>query len=48
MIWWWLDDDHTYDDQTDMIFVQNFTQPDFQAKSFAPQKCVIYDIFLAN
>ena len=33
---------------TDMIFVQNFTQPDFQAKSFTPQKCVIRDIFLAN
>ena len=25
----------------DMIFVKNFTQPDFQAKSFTPQKCVI-------
>ena len=48
MIWWWLDDDHTYDDHTDMIFVQSFTPPDFQAKSFALQKCVIYDIFLAN
>ena len=32
----------------DMIFVKNFTQPDFQAKSFTPQKCVICDIFLAN
>ena len=32
----------------DMIFVQKFTQPDFQATSFTPQKCVIYDIFLAN
>ena len=31
-----------------MIFVQNFTQPDFQAKSFTLQKCVICDIFLAN
>ena len=29
----------------DMIFVQDFTQPDFQA---TPQKCVICDIFLAN
>ena len=33
---------------SDMIFVKNFTQPDFQAKSFTPQKCVICDIFLAN
>ena len=32
----------------DMIFVQNFTLPDFQAKNFTPQKCVICDIFLAN
>ena len=32
----------------DMIFVQNFTQPDFQAKSFTPQKCVICDIVHAN
>ena len=32
---------------SDMIFVQNFTKPDFQAKSFTPQKCVICDIFLA-
>ena len=23
---------------TDKIFVKNFTQPDFQAKSFTPQK----------
>ena len=30
---------------SDMIFVQNFTQPDFQAKSFTPQKCVICDNF---
>ena len=29
----------------DMIFVQNFTLPDFQAKSFTPQKSVICDIF---
>ena len=34
--------------QSDMIFVQNFTQPDFQAKSFTPQTCIICDIFLAN
>ena len=32
----------------DMEFVKNFTHPDFQAKSFTPQKCVICDIFLAN
>ena len=32
----------------DMKFVKNFTQPDFQAKSFTPQKCVICDIFPAN
>ena len=32
----------------DMIFVQKFTQPDFQAKSFTPQKCVICDFFLAK
>ena len=31
-----------------MIFVQNFTAPDFYAKSFTLQKCVICDIFLAN
>ena len=29
----------------DMEYVKNFTKPDFQAKSFTPQKC---DIFLAN
>ena len=29
-------------------FVKNFTHPDFQAKSFTPQKCVICDIFPAN
>ena len=28
-----------------MIFVQNFTQPGFQAKSFTPQKCVILPQF---
>ena len=32
----------------DMIFVRNLTQPDFQATSFTPQKCIICDIFLAN
>ena len=32
----------------DMIFVKNFTQPDFQAKSFALQKCIICHIFLTN
>ena len=32
----------------DMIFVKNFTQPDFQAKKFTPEKCVNCDIFLAN
>ena len=35
-------------DETDIIFFKNFTQPDFQAKSFTPQKCIIWDIFLAN
>ena len=29
----------------DMEFVKNFTQPDFQAKNFTPQKCVNCDIF---
>ena len=32
----------------DMEFVKKFTHPDFQAKSFTPQKCVTFDIFLAN
>ena len=32
----------------DMIFVQNFTLLDFQAKNFTQQKCVNCDIFLAN
>ena len=32
--------------KADVIFVQNFTQPDFQAKSLTPQKWVICDIFL--
>ena len=32
----------------DMEFVKNFTQPDFQAKNFTPQKRVNCDIFLAN
>ena len=34
--------------KTDMEFVKNFTQPDFQAKNFTPQKRVNCDIFLAN
>ena len=34
--------------RADMEFVKNFTHPDFQAKSFTPQKCVICDIFFAN
>ena len=33
---------------SDMEFVKNFTQPDFQAKNFTPQKRVNCDIFLAN
>ena len=33
---------------TDMEFVKNFTQPDFQAKNFSSQKRVNCDIFLAN
>ena len=33
---------------SDMEFVKNFTHPDFQAKSFTPQKCVICDSFFAN
>ena len=32
----------------DMEFVKNFTHPDFQAKSFTPQKCVICDSFFTN
>ena len=35
-------------DWPDMEFVKNFTQPDFQAKNFTPQKRVNCDIFLAN
>ena len=31
--------------QTDMKFVQNFTQADFQAKNFTPQKCIICGTF---
>ena len=31
-----------------MIFVQNFTLPDFQAKNFTPQKCVICNIVRAQ
>ena len=34
--------------ESDMEFVKNFTQPDFQAKNFTPQKRVNCDIFLAN
>ena len=33
---------------SDMEFVKNFTQPDFQAKNFTLQKRVNCDIFLAN
>ena len=33
---------------SDMEFVKNFTHPDFQAKSFTPQKCVICDSFFGN
>ena len=29
-----------------MIFVQNFTQPDFKANNFTPVKCVICDFSL--
>jgi len=32
----------------DMEFVKNFTHPDFQAKSFTPQKCVICDSFFSQ
>ena len=40
---------NTWKQVSDMTFVQNFTQPDFQATIFTPQKCVICDIFfLAN
>ena len=34
--------------RVDMEFVKNFTHPDFQAKSFTPQKCVICDSFFTN
>ena len=34
--------------RADMEFVKNFTHPDFQAKSFTPQKCVICDSFFGN
>ena len=34
--------------RADMEFVKNFTHPDFQAKSFTPQKCVICDSFFTN
>ena len=33
---------------TDMEFVKNSTQPDFQAKNFTQQKRVNCDIYLAN
>ena len=33
---------------SNMEFVKNFTHPDFQAKSFTPQKCVICDIFFSQ
>ena len=32
-------------EEADMEIVKNFTHPDFQAKSFTPQKCVICDSF---
>ena len=32
----------------DMIFVKKFTLPDFQAKNFTPQKCVICNIVHAR
>ena len=35
-------------EEIDMEFVKKFTQPDFQAKNFTPQKRVNCDIFLAN
>ena len=34
--------------EADMEFVKNFTHPDFQAKSFTPQKGVICDSFFTN
>ena len=34
--------------KSDMEFVKNFAHPDFQAKSFTPQKCVICDSFFGN
>ena len=51
LIWWiieyWDSDERIYI-LPDMEFVKNFTQPDFQAKNFTPQKRVNCDIFLAN
>ena len=41
-------DNEGWNDNSDMEFVKNFTQPDFQAKNFTPQKRVNCDIFLAN
>ena len=35
----------TFNDYADMIFVQNFLPPDFQAKYFTPEKCLGCDIF---
>ena len=32
----------------DMIFVKKFALPDFQAKNFTPQKCVICNIVHAR
>ena len=40
--------DHLFTLYPDMEFVKNFTQPDFQAKNFTPQKRINCDIFLAN
>ena len=31
-----------------MIFVKEFTLPDFQAKNFTPQKCVVCNIVHAR
>ena len=33
---------------SDMIFVQLFTHPDFQAKNFTPVKSIICDIFYSQ
>ena len=34
-------DTEVFGQTLDMIFVLNLTQPDFQAKNFTPQNCVI-------